>query len=167
MALVSRMGEAVPACGDGIASESKGQDGVVFAGKTRDVLVKEVRVENVPLNSCRCSGVIRNEPRGHEGRLDAEIHQTDIANLANGPALVHSSPSMNGKMDGTEIAEQRTSLHYVNGLESRKMVGLTNGEAEKMQMEMYASGSSSGCSDRLVELAIECLDEKVRAAWGS
>ena len=157
MALVSGMGEAVLPYGDGIASESGVQDGATFGGKAREIIVKGVRFEKVPLSSGDYKAVVRAPLRERQCAVGVESRPEDILRQlddARGPKSAETAPSINGKDDGARNG-------HVNGLGEGE-------EREARQTGPVANGGShipeSGSAeyDHLVEMVIQCLDEKAR-----
>lgn len=157
MALVSGMGEAVLPYGDGIASDSGVQDGATFGGKAREIIVKGVRFEKVPLSSGDYKAVVRAPLRERQCAVGVESRPEDILRQLDdvrGPKSAETAPSINGKDDGARNG-------HVNGLGEGE-------EREARQTGPVANGGShipeSGSAeyDHLVEMVIQCLDEKAR-----
>lgn len=161
MALVSGMGEAVLPYGDGIASESGVQDGATFGGKAREIIVKGVRFEKAPLSSGDYKAVVGAPSRERQCVVGVESRPEDILRQldnARGPKSAEPAPSINGRDDAARNG-------HMNGLEEGE-------ERERRQERPVANGGShmpeSGSAeyDHLVEMVIQCLDEKVRGKGG-
>ena len=177
MALVSAsgMGEAVLGFGDGIASEvvSRGKDGGVFAsGKTKErVGAKGMRldVDAIPRNN----GVV--EPTMQKGQeegmiMDVHSRRGDMAvkrSAVVGARLPQPAPLVNGRAD--DSAYEVVSVHE-NGLSTELEDARVRERGEETAGAVGNGGTvtnggshaaSSGCSDQLVEMVIQCLDEKV------
>ena len=157
MALVSAggMGEAVLGYGDGIASGAvnKGQDGGVFADQGGEgVLAKDIGFD-CEKNDAACKGRVMEHPDAlPEGAL---IENCQVL-FARPPLLV------NGRAGMETVGKDRRA----NGALGGGMVDNAGDTAVNCSMEAgVVNGGShvaNGCQDHLVELVIQCLDEKVK-----
>ena len=154
MALVSAggMGEAVLGFGDGIASGAvnEEQDGGVFAGQSGEVvLARGIRFECENNDATRKGRVMEHSSALPEGALIEKCQ----ALFARPPILVKGTTDSvvndrlaNGSL-GSETIENGADANVNCSMEA----GIVNG----------GSHVPNGCGDHLVEMAIQCLDEKV------
>ena len=158
MALVSAssMGEAVLGFGDGIASGvvQKAQDGGVFAdlASTEEIAVKK------ELGRLNGEGAKNGCPRVLMEDSDACAEDAIGASVLE---LVHPAniDIVNVSFDGTEVVGKPPRLEVGVDIEEEEE---EEGGGEKDPISNGRSHASDlGSPDHLVELVIQCLDEKV------
>ena len=174
MALVSAsgMGEAVLGYGDGIASKvvSRGQDGGVFAAnaelKTEVAVPKGIRLDR---DATQQNGALEPSSKGRQGVIMEAVSLREDASNENGAAIggrfAQPAPPVNGGVDveWNELSEELEGggLREGDG-EGEETVVKCNGEMEAgAAINGGSHAANSGCRDGLVEMVIQCLDEKV------
>ena len=157
MALVSAggMGEAVLGYGDGIASSTvkKGQDGGVFADQGGEVVIAKGIGFDCEKNDAARKGRVMEHP---DALPEAALIEKCQVLFARPPLLVNGGAGMetvgkdrlaNGALGGG-MAENGGDSAVNCSVEA----GIVNG----------GSHVPNGCQDHLVEMVIQCLDEKVK-----
>lgn len=158
------MGEAVLGYGDGIEVVNKVQDGGVYAELKEGIAVakgiRDVQQRNGSLepSPMKCQGGIMDSdtlPKGATVDSGSTIYTHFVSRarptqLANGKAG-RERVVWNGSAEGEKL-EEKAEEGAVKCNGDKGDGGIVNG---------ISHAANSGCPDNLVEMVIQCLDEKV------